>query len=302
MLGNIRPLEMKDAELILEWRNDDSVRLNMYNHEIISLETHLLWLKKTLDDNNSRYFIYEQEKIPLGLLSFTNIDLHSKKATWAFYSGNTTKRGIGSEMEGIALDYAFNTLLLNKLCCEVLEFNEAVIKFHRKFGFRIEGIKKADYCREGNYYDVYQLALFKKDYLKTKENQSVTIPKNYRWEFTIPFEKINAFANLSGDINPIHLNKAEAVKRGFKDRIAHGALLSAEISKVAAMDYPAKDPIYLSQELIFISPVYADVPLWGEANLKTKIGRFVIVEYNIYQQETRVASCESEFILSNEDN
>ena len=149
-------------------------------------------------------------------------------------------------MEKLALDYAFNTLSLNKLCCEVLDFNTSVIDFHRKFGFKIEGIRRQDYARDEKLYDIYQLAIFKKDYIKTQKSKPVELEKNYSWKFKFTEDKINSFAELSGDKNKIHLDQGFAVKQGFNNKIAHGALLLAEISKVAAMDCPANSPIYLS--------------------------------------------------------
>lgn len=302
MKGNIRAVQLTDAELILEWRNTDAVRLNMYNHEKISLESHMAWFKSTLSKDSCKYFIYERDNNPLGVLSFTDIDTKNRKAFWAFYSGATNVRGIGSEMEQLALEYAFNELDLHKLCCEVLEFNATVIKFHRKFGFKVEGIRKQDYFRDGKFYDIYQLAIFKNDYLKTKKNHQIQVEKRFNWDFNISGTKVDEFAELSGDRNVVHLDKDAAVQQGFEDRIAHGALLAAEISRVAAMEYPAGKPIYLSQGLKFTSPVYPDKPLTGKAQLKTQIGRFTIIEYSIYQDEKLVASCESEFLLNDKDN
>ena len=302
MKGNIRAIQLTDAELILEWRNTDAVRLNMYNHEKISLDSHMIWFKSMLSNDSCKYFIYERDNNPLGVLSFSDIDSKNRKAFWAFYSGATNVRGIGSEMEQLALDYAFDSLNLNKLCCEVLDFNTSVINFHRKFGFKIEGIKKQDYFRDDKFYDVYQLAILKTDYLKTKKDILVKVEKRLNWEFVLSEAKVNAFAEISGDKNLVHLDRGVAIEQGFEDRIAHGALLAAEISRVAAMEYPSKKPIYLSQNLQFKSPVYLDKPLMGKAQLKTQIGRFTIIEYNIYQNEILVASCESTFILNEKDN
>lgn len=302
MIGNIRPIQLSDAKLILEWRNTDAVRLNMYNHEIISLNSHMNWFNSMLTNESCRYFIYERNGRPLGVLSFSDIDRKNKKAFWAFYSGATDVRGIGSEMEQLALEYAFNELDLNKLCCEVLDFNTSVINFHRKFGFKVEGIKKQDYFRDGKFYDIYQLALLKNDYLKNKKGIQLQIEKRFNWNFIFSETKVDTFAELSGDKNAVHIDENAAVGQGFKDRIAHGALLAAEISRVAAMEYPSKNTMYLSQNLKFTSPVYLNNPLVGKAQLKTQIGRFIIIEYNIYQDEKLVASCESEFLLSNKDN
>ena len=298
MKGNIRPIQRSDAELILEWRNTDAVRLNMYNHEIIDIESHLRWFDSMLEDDSCQYFIYERNEKPYGVLSFSEIDMKNKKAFWAFYSGDTSVRGIGSEMERLALDYAFNTLSLNKLCCEVLEFNTSVIDFHRKFGFKIEGVRRQDYLRDEKYYDIYQLAIFKKDYLKTQQTKPIEVEKDYKWSFKFQEDKIDSFAELSGDKNRIHIDQEFAIKQGFNNKIAHGALLLAEISKVAAMDFPANNPVYLSQNVKYLSPVYPEIELTGEARLKTQIGRFVIVEYKVYQDNILVAICESEFLIS----
>ena len=56
--GNIRPVLFSDAELILSWRNQDSVRVNMYNHEIIKLDAHLTWFKSIFENEKVKYFIY----------------------------------------------------------------------------------------------------------------------------------------------------------------------------------------------------------------------------------------------------
>ena len=61
--------------------------------------------------------------------------------------------------------------------------------------------------------------------------------------------KLN-FANLSGDFNPIHIDKKTAQDKGFKDIVAH-IFLGAQISKF--LEYlPGK--IDISKRLHFIIP------------------------------------------------
>lgn len=62
-------------------------------------------------------------------------------------------------MEVLALEYAFNEIGLHKLCCEVLAFNAPVIKLHEKFGFKVEGILRDQYKRDGLFIDIYRLGL-----------------------------------------------------------------------------------------------------------------------------------------------
>ena len=63
-------------------------------------------------------------------------------------------------MEYLALDYAFVTLKIRKLCCEVFVFNAGVIKLHEKFGFTHEGRLVGHYMKNGMYEDIVCLAKF----------------------------------------------------------------------------------------------------------------------------------------------
>ena len=66
---------------------------------------------------------------------------------------------------------------------------------------------------------------------------------------------IEAFAEVSGDINPVHLDEAYARTTPFQGRIAHGMLSGAYISAVIGTKLPGPGAIYLSQSLKFRRPV-----------------------------------------------
>ena len=66
---------------------------------------------------------------------------------------------------------------------------------------------------------------------------------------------IVAFADVSGDRNPVHLDAAYAAGTMFKERIAHGMLSAAFISAVVGMELPGPGAIYVSQTLNFKAPV-----------------------------------------------
>ena len=53
---------------------------------------------------------------------------------------------------------------------------------------------------------------------------------------TVVEADIEAFATVSGDRNPVHLDEAYAVETQFKGRIAHGMLGTAYISAILGMD------------------------------------------------------------------
>ena len=67
---------------------------------------------------------------------------------------------------------------------------------------------------------------------------------------------IQAFAEVTGDHNPIHLDDEFAKTTRFGRRIAHGMLSASLISAVLANKLPGEGSIYLGQTLEFRAPVF----------------------------------------------
>jgi 3-hydroxybutyryl-CoA dehydratase len=72
---------------------------------------------------------------------------------------------------------------------------------------------------------------------------------------TVTESVINAFADVSGDHNPVHVDADYAAGTMFKERIAHGMLSAAYISAVFGMQLPGPGAIYISQTMNFKAPV-----------------------------------------------
>lgn len=72
---------------------------------------------------------------------------------------------------------------------------------------------------------------------------------------TVTEADIQAFADVSGDHNPVHLDAAYAETTMFKGRIAHGMLSAAYISATIAGELPGPGAVYISQSLSFRRPV-----------------------------------------------
>jgi 3-hydroxybutyryl-CoA dehydratase len=73
--------------------------------------------------------------------------------------------------------------------------------------------------------------------------------------FHVDDARIRAFADVSGDHNPVHLDDAHAAGTRFGGRVAHGMLTAAFFSSVIANDLPGPGTIYLGQTLRFTAPV-----------------------------------------------
>ena len=73
---------------------------------------------------------------------------------------------------------------------------------------------------------------------------------------TIVDGDVRAFAELTGDRNPVHLDEEYAASTRFGRRIAHGMLGASLISAVLANELPGRGTVYLSQTLKFTAPVF----------------------------------------------
>jgi 3-oxoacyl-[acyl-carrier protein] reductase len=76
------------------------------------------------------------------------------------------------------------------------------------------------------------------------------------WTHTIAAEEVDAFAALSGDDNPLHMDDAYARTSGFQGRVVHGMLLGAWLSRVLGTHLPGPGVLWLSQSIRFARAVY----------------------------------------------
>jgi phosphate acetyltransferase len=73
---------------------------------------------------------------------------------------------------------------------------------------------------------------------------------------TLTLDDIRAFAAVSGDTNPAHLDPEYANDTIFHGVIAHGMWGGALISAVLGTQFPGPGTIYLQQDLHFTRPVH----------------------------------------------
>lgn len=85
--------------------------------------------------------------------------------------------------------------------------------------------------------------------------EELTVGQSAIFAKTVTEADIAAFAGVSGDFNPVHVNEEFAKNTMFKGRIAHGMLSAAFISTVFGMKLPGPGAIYVAQSLKFKAPV-----------------------------------------------
>lgn len=66
---------------------------------------------------------------------------------------------------------------------------------------------------------------------------------------------VDAFADLTGDFSPVHVDEVAAAKTRFGTRIAHGMLSASFLSALIGMDLPGPGTIWVAQSFRFKQPV-----------------------------------------------
>ncbi|MCM3683415.1 UDP-4-amino-4,6-dideoxy-N-acetyl-beta-L-altrosamine N-acetyltransferase [Mesobacillus subterraneus] len=170
----LRQVRESDLEMIMNWRMSPEVTKYMYTDPKLTIEDQQNWFKKiNLNNDNEKYWIIELENgIPVGLMSVNNIDYRNQQASWAYYIASLEARGkgLGRILECNMYDYIFDTLGLNKLWCEVFEFNEKVIQIHEKFGSKIEGRLVDHIYKNGEFFNVIRMGIRRNEWEQLKGN------------------------------------------------------------------------------------------------------------------------------------
>ena len=85
---------------------------------------------------------------------------------------------------------------------------------------------------------------------------------------TIEQSDIDAFARVTGDHNPVHVDEEFAKTTRFGRRIAHGMLTASLISAVLANKLPGEGSVYLGQTLKFVAPVFPGDEITARVTVK----------------------------------
>jgi len=71
-------------------------------------------------------------------------------------------------------------------------------------------------------------------------------------------DAVDAFARVSGDDNPLHVDAAFAARTRFGKRVAHGMLSAAYLSSIIGTRLPGAGALWFQQEFDFLVPVLVD--------------------------------------------
>ncbi len=121
--------------------------------------------------------------------------------------------------------------------------------------------------------------------------EDIEIGKEAVIQRTITEEDVNTFGELSGDLNPLHMDEQFASKTPFGRRVVHGmftaALVSATHTSLTGPGY-----VYVGQELNFKGPVHiGDTLTVSVTVVEKKTAKSILV------METKVTNQNGQLIL-----
>ena len=99
-------------------------------------------------------------------------------------------------------------------------------------------------------------------------------------------DRLDDFAKLSGDDNPLHMNEEYASSTSFKKRVCSGMFLSSFFSRLVGMYLPGKHALHISQSLNFVNPCF--------------IGEMITVEGKVIDKSPATKIIKLETTITNE--
>ena len=123
----------------------------------------------------------------------------------------------------------------------------------------------------------------------------ITIGTKKKFNVTITEEVVNDFAKLSGDYNPLHMNKEYAASTSFKKRVVHGMFLASFFSKLVGVHLPGKNALYFSQSLNFVNPCFIGEKITVEGEVIDKS-----IATKIIKLQTRITNEQGKILVDGE--
>ena len=114
----------------------------------------------------------------------------------------------------------------------------------------------------------------------------IFIGQQESFSINITESMVEKFSNLSGDLNPLHMDNEFAELSSFNKRIVHGMLLASFFSQLIGMKLPGKNALYFSQTLNFRSPCYIDdqIEVVGEVIEKSDSTQIITISTTIFNK------------------
>ena len=130
-----RGIAREDAEAIVSWRSDPANYGNFLNARPITLESHLAWFGRYLDDPGRYDFVILEDGRPIGTCGLSEITSESCEASYMVGDLSCRGKGYATEALKAITDVAFRELGVEHVDLRILSHNVASMKVAVGGGF-----------------------------------------------------------------------------------------------------------------------------------------------------------------------
>ena len=163
----LRPMEYRDTDSIVSWRNQDAVRHNFIYQELFTRESHEHWIRTMVETGRVvQMMICETDSDrPVGSVYLRDIDRQHKKAEYGIFIGEQDARGkgYGTMAARLMIRYAFEEMGLHRLFLRAFADNAQAIRSYEKAGFEREACLREDVCIDGCYRDIVLMGILNRE-------------------------------------------------------------------------------------------------------------------------------------------
>ena len=174
---NLRPFAKADIPIVTRWINDPEVREFVLRVFPQTEKQEDGWYEKLgSDEKNVVLCIETKDGIPIGIMGIHKIEWVNRTATTGAMIGEKEfwGKGFGTDAKMTLLNYAFNTLNLRKILSDVIVFNERSLRYSLRCGYQIEGRRRNQIFKRGEYWDLIELGVFRNEWLPIWERYQMT--------------------------------------------------------------------------------------------------------------------------------
>jgi ribosomal-protein-alanine N-acetyltransferase len=160
----LRKPERRDAERLFTLKNDAATARLLagfntgYTHEEIEA-----WIARHgTAEHDIVWVIVDRTDRCVGHMGLYGLDQRVRSAEFGILVGpDSRRRGLGEACLRYALDFAWESLNLQRVSLQVLATNHAAIRLYERVGFVLEGILRRAQYKDGQYLDVRLMAVLR---------------------------------------------------------------------------------------------------------------------------------------------
>jgi diamine N-acetyltransferase len=168
----LRAIEREDLPRYVEWFADSAVSENLASQLPMSLTHEERWYEEIL-----KHPVEEQPLAidlkrsrgkweHIGGAGYHFLDQRNRLAECGLFIGprRCWSRGYGRDALLTLLRYGFETLNLNRVQLQVMEFNRRAIRLYEKVGFVREGARREAHFHRGRYWDMLLFSILRREW------------------------------------------------------------------------------------------------------------------------------------------